>query len=313
MSYLNPRTRSRKTGCLLRLSRFALALLIFAALLLATTVVIRPWLAHWGATAAEAEMPLPGDDLIPEAAHQSTLALTVQAPPESIWPWLAQMGAGRGGLYSYSWFERLMMCQMRNANRVIPELQNPQAGDQVRLCAGDFGPPPLHIASLQPGRAFIIGGRDEASAAWNSTWQFVLEPQGESTTRLLLRLGSASYSGFDAILEPVFFIMERRMLQGIQERVEGRLKDEWLGEIEILLWLTAFAGFLVAEAGILFRPLWQRPAAVAAGSVVIILVLAFAQPPLWVDLLGAAAIYAGLAWAFRQQRIRPGWQLKPIS
>jgi hypothetical protein len=284
------------------LGRIILSVLLFAGLVWVAAFALQPWHNQWGATSDEASMQLPGDEIVPNAAHQATLGITVAAPPEEVWPWLAQLGADRGGLYSYAWFEGLMNCPIHNADRIIPELQNPQVGDLVRMCPGDFGPPPHEIAEIQPNRAFIFGGRDDSDTYWDSSWQFVLVPHDGGTTRLLLRLHSVTYSTIDAIMEPAFFLMERRRLQGIQERAEGQFRAEWLSESEILLWITSFFGFLIAGAILVFRRAWRIPASLAGLIALITLFLVFVQPPLWVDGLCVLAVYAGLVWVIRLTR-----------
>jgi hypothetical protein len=279
------------------LGRFILSILLFAVLLWIPAVALQPWHSQWGAASKEVTMSLPGDELISNAAHQATMGVTVAATPQEIWPWLVQMGADRAGLYSYSWFESLMNCKMRNANRIIPEFQNPQVGDLVKMCPGDFGPAPHEIADIQPNRAFIFGGRDDTMTAWESTWQFVLLPEASGRTRLVLRLRSANYSSFSAVFEPAFFLMERRRLQGIQERAEGQIRAEWLSESEIILWVAAFIGFLIAGGVLVFRSAWRLPALLAGIIAALTLFLAFAQPPLWVDIVGVLLVYAGLMWS----------------
>ena len=284
------------------LGRFVLSIVLLVILLWIPAVALQPWHSQWGVTNQEANMPLPGDELIAKAAHQATLGVTVTASPEKTWPWLAQLGADRGGLYSYSWLERLMFCPIHNADQIIPSFQNPGVGDPVRLCPGDFGPPPGTIAAIQPNRAFIFGGRDNVKAAWDSTWQFVLVPQDANHTRLLLRLRSANYSLFSAVMEPAFFLMERRMLQGIQERAEGQFRAEWLRELEMILWIAAFVGFLIAGGMLVFRRDSYIPTALTALTAGLTLSLAFAQPPLWIDLLSVILIYIGLGWFVLSQR-----------
>jgi hypothetical protein len=300
MSNAGNQERFSRNGMLSFLRRFLLSLLFFAILLWIPAVVLQPWHSQWGATNKEVTMQLPGDGLIASAAYQSTMGVTVLATPEEIWPWLAQMGADRGGLYSYSWLESLMNCPIRNANAIIPAFQNPQVGDLVRMCPGDFGPPPHEIAELVPNKAFIFGGRDDATSSWDSTWQFVLVPQDENTTRLLLRLRSADYSSFSAVFEPAFFLMERRRLQGIQERAEGQFRAEWSSESEIILWIASFIGFLIAGGILVFRRDWKLPALLAGITATLTLILAFAQPPLWLDMMAVLLIYAGLVWVIRQ-------------
>jgi hypothetical protein len=183
---------------------------------------LRPWYNRWGATAAEARRTLPGDELIP-APHrlsQRTKAVTIDAPAEAVWPWLAQMGQGRGGLYSYEWLENLIGMEMRNADRIVPEWQRLQVGDLVRMGPEGKAPPPFVVAAIEPGRALVIGHRDPTGAAWRDTYAFVLERLDARTTRLIHRNRAQAVWVWD-LLEPGYFVMERRMLLGIKERAEA--------------------------------------------------------------------------------------------
>jgi hypothetical protein len=81
---------------------------------------VRPWHLSWGATAEEARRPMPGDDEVPRAALDATRAVTIAAPPEAVWPWLVQMGQGRGGFYTYAWLENLGGMDIHNADRIVP-------------------------------------------------------------------------------------------------------------------------------------------------------------------------------------------------
>jgi len=103
--------------------------------------------------------------------------------------------------------------------------------------------------------------------------------------------------------------MERRRLQGIQERAEGQFRAEWLSESEILLWLAAFVGFLIAGGMLVFRSAWRLPAILTGAMATITLFLAFAQPPLWADVLGVLLVYAGLVWSIRPAG-KPGSSLR---
>jgi hypothetical protein len=116
---------------------------------------IRPWMLNWGASADDARRPLPGDELTPDDPIESTNAVTIDAPVEEVWPWLAQLGQDRGGFYSYEWLENLAGCRMHNADRIHPEWQRPrQIGETVKLHWG-FG---LPVSTYQPGRAFGLRG-----------------------------------------------------------------------------------------------------------------------------------------------------------
>lgn len=193
-----------------RRSRGVLVLEIAGTLLpLVYTLAVRPWHLRWGATDDEVGKRLPGDDIVTKPGIKSTRAITVDAPVEAVWPWLAQIGQDRGGFYSYDWLENLAGCNMRNADRVHPEWQERQPGDTVLLHPASG----LKLVVSEPPRAFIM----------ESTWGFVLEPIDEHRTRLIARsrvqrgLPSLAYAIF---IELPHFIMERKMLLGIKERAE---------------------------------------------------------------------------------------------
>jgi hypothetical protein len=81
--------------------------------------VLRPWYNRWGVTEEEAARSLPGDELVPDPRLGYTRAITIQTPPERVWPWLIQIGQGRGGLYSYDGLENLAGCDIHSAERII--------------------------------------------------------------------------------------------------------------------------------------------------------------------------------------------------
>ena len=101
-----------------------------AAMLLRPLVLRR--LRRWGATTAELQRPLPGDDLVPHSRAGYTQAITIRAPVAAVWPWLVQIGQGRGGFYSYEGLENLVGCDIHNAERVLPEFQILASGDLLR-------------------------------------------------------------------------------------------------------------------------------------------------------------------------------------
>src|SRR3712207_3373722 len=114
------------------IARLLRSLAILGAVLpWAYAFVVRPWHLRWGATEEEASNPLPDDELVPNPAIESTRAITVNAPVEEVWPWLAQVGQVRGGFYSYEWLENLAGCRMRNAGRIHPEWQHREVGESV--------------------------------------------------------------------------------------------------------------------------------------------------------------------------------------
>jgi len=88
---------------------------------------------RWGATTSEVTASMPGDDLVPHPRLGYTRAITVDAPPEAVWPWLVQMGQGRGGLYSFDGLENLARCNIHSVDRIVREHQQLSIGDLVRM------------------------------------------------------------------------------------------------------------------------------------------------------------------------------------
>ena len=93
----------------------------------------RSWCLSWGATSSEAVRALSGDELLADPAIVSTRAVQVGTPPSAIWPWLVQMGPGRGGAYTYDWIENLFGLGMHSADEILPQYQDLKVGDAQRL------------------------------------------------------------------------------------------------------------------------------------------------------------------------------------
>ncbi len=214
--------------------------ILAGAAIAAYVLGVRPWHRRWGANLEEVARVLPGDELVAEPVTSATHAITIRAPAAAIWPWLVQMGQNRGGLYSYQWLENLAGCQMRNTDRIIPELQHLQAGDLVRLGPDPY--PAYTVWSIQPNRALVLrtaephSGRavepaDLASGAWLGTWAFVLDQRDDQTTRLAVRLRNqwrpspVNFLVGLVVTEPAHFVMERKMLKTIKQLVERPHRD----------------------------------------------------------------------------------------
>jgi hypothetical protein len=122
----------------------------------AYAAVLRPRIMTWGASPAEAAARLPGDELLEDADGVSTRATTIAAPAAAVWPWLAQMGPSpRGGAYTYDWIENLMGLDMHSVDRVLPEYQDPQVGDEIGL-----GSNRMQLALVEPERALAWRSAD---------------------------------------------------------------------------------------------------------------------------------------------------------
>ena len=204
---------------------------------LAALAATRRWHQHWGATDAEITKPLPGDDLIPDPKLDSTHAITIDAPAERIWPWLAQMGyEDRAGSYSYDRFERSVG---RNLYQLDPNIPPLAVGDAMPFYPGA----PMTVAVADPPHALVLwqvtsGGKaidpvgpwGEDYVAWS--WAFVLDPVDATRVRLLVRMRVSYQPAFRwgpamwLLVEPAHFVMGRRQLLGIRQRAEAaRLLD----------------------------------------------------------------------------------------
>src|SRR5215470_10312622 len=205
---------------------------IAAAIL--TAPVLRGPHNRWGATPAEVSAIMPGDELVPKPKIISTRAITINAPPQEVWPWLVQIGQGRGGFYSYDALENLVRCDIHSADRIIPQLQHLHPGDLVLLAPA--GGPCFRVSKAQPPSVLTLVGADPKTRVaapipatpeeLASTWQWVLHPVDHGRgTRLVVRQ-RLSYprrqSALWHLVEPVSFVMERRTLHGIKARAEGR-------------------------------------------------------------------------------------------
>lgn len=220
---------------------------------------VRPWWKSWGVNPSETTIALPGDDVIANANGGETRAITIDAPLGAVWPWLMQMGYGRGGWYSYD----AMDMQGASAFRIMPELQSLKVGDVVPTYPGGG----FVVSRLEPNRALVLYldtdlVREQAEAAraegapagsaniratgalmentqpaeFSATWAFVLEELPSGQTRLIerfrVRFGETDkpwtrytlpFMGFGV------FVMMRKQLLGIKQRAEAVA-----GPIEVL-------------------------------------------------------------------------------
>lgn len=183
---------------------------------------LRPWMYTWGADAQELAAVLPGDELIRDGVPRTIRALTIEAPVSAVWPWLAQIGEGRGGFYSYALLERAVGAHIYNANRIHPEWQDLHVGDSIWL-ARRYGEGARQIVTLvEPESHLLLTSpadfdRVQRSGTASGGWAFYLR-RSEGRTRLIAR-GSGRLVGtpwFDI----AHFVMERRMMCGIRDRAE---------------------------------------------------------------------------------------------
>jgi hypothetical protein len=171
-------------------------------------------------------MCLPGDQLVSNPRLESTRAVTIRAPAAQVWPWLVQMGQGRGGLYSYARLENLIGCEMQNADAILPDFQALNVGDQIRL--GPEGYPAFEVAAIVSEIVLILRGHMPNPTGEPTTWiwTFFLHPIDTDATRLILRSrlsfepSLGNQVAWRVFTDPIAFNMERKMLVGIRRRAE---------------------------------------------------------------------------------------------
>ncbi|MGZ5398388.1 MAG: hypothetical protein ACXWDM_00145 [Nocardioides sp.] len=195
--------------------------LVVGAIVVLSAAAYRHWHLRWGATAAEVCSQMPGDDLVPCPAFTATRAITIDAPPEAVWPWLVQVGFGRAGFYRYDLLDNL---GRHSAERILPAFQQPAAGD---LAAPMTSPP-------KPSTSFQVAIIDQPhQLLWSkpdSTWCWLLRPLPDGRTRLVTRLRQAYRPGPNLLVtvplaEIGDFPMMRRMLLGLRDRAERMPAD----------------------------------------------------------------------------------------
>jgi hypothetical protein len=192
--------------------------LVAAAAAAAYPIPLRRWYLTWGARPDEIDRSMPGDDLVAAPDLLTTRAVTVQAPPAAIFPWLVQMGSGRGGAYTYDWIENLFGLGMHSTDEILPEFQSTAVGDVLPVGGGAPG---LRVEILERDRVLALRSED---GVW--VWIFGLYPE-VGATRLVSRNRIATPdAGFvrrainRLVMEPGSLVMERKMLLGIKRRAE---------------------------------------------------------------------------------------------
>lgn len=235
----------------MRVLRIVLSMILSAVVAgaIAYFAVLRPQLRRWGVDPREADLPLPGDDVVPDATAIETRGITIDAPVAAVWPWLVQMGYERAGWYSYEQMDQ----KGRSADRIMPEFQNLAVGDIVPTHPGGG----FRVEVVEPERSLVLytdtnlvreqaqkaeeAGRTEmpttglkvsgalggaAFPEFAASWAFYLEPTPDGRTRLIERLrartpgSGAANLVLGEIMGTGIVLMTRKQMLGIKERVE---------------------------------------------------------------------------------------------
>jgi len=202
------------------------------------TPFLRPARSHWGLGPADAAREFPGDALVPDPVLSWAHGVEIDAPPEAVWPWVAQIGQNKGGFYSYQFLENLAGCGVVNADRIHDEWQHPDSGEGLKLHRASPG---LPIAAMEDGRWFVAHASFDPSTGApsspepangrpfvNASWRFLVEPLSAGRSRFVSRFRCAYEHATLAtrlafgpyLVESIGFVMDRRMLLGVKERVE---------------------------------------------------------------------------------------------
>jgi hypothetical protein len=186
---------------------------------------------------------LPGDEIVTNPAVNQTRAITINAPVDQVWGWIAQIGQNRGGLYINEWLEQLFGGATPNAERIMPEFQKLEVGDYVLLYPNGPG---YAAATIQAPRVLVLRTVNFDTGEFTSsvehdgvhgTLTFFLEPRVDNTTRLYVRTRTAYAPGrlsaaVWGMVEPVNFVMERQLLRGVKTRAEAhRVPNELLDQV----------------------------------------------------------------------------------
>jgi len=183
---------------------------------------------QWGTVGTEATDSLPGDQLVPEPKWSYTLGVGIDASPECVWPWIAQIGQARGGFYTYQTLENMVGCKITNTTAILPDQQHPAVAEDIYLHPTA---PPMRIEIVDPPNALVLFGSPAdigSEEGWGiSTWQFAVDPGPEGGSRLLTRgrydhtLDWKSRLAFGRFpIEAITFVMSRKMMLEIKRLAE---------------------------------------------------------------------------------------------
>jgi hypothetical protein len=199
--------KPKKPGILKKI--FKISGIFSICIILLYIIFLKPVFETWGATNEEISLSLPGDEIVPVTKTNITRAISINAPPENIYPWLIQMGINKGGLYSYDWLENLLGLNVHSAESIIEKWQNLKIGDNLLL--GPMGGPDLLF--LKKNEYLVFGG---VKQELTSIWGFYLFKENINSTRLVIRSKNHypdslfNFLIWKVITEPLHFFMEEK-------------------------------------------------------------------------------------------------------
>ncbi|HKM81317.1 MAG TPA: hypothetical protein VJY15_10210 [Candidatus Acidoferrum sp.] len=286
-----------------RLGRLILAIGLAA---LGYLLIYRPLQLHWGATKEEVHRAMPGDEIQPKPIFNAMRAITIQARPEAIWPWLVQMGYRRAGWYGYDWIDN---DGIPSSMQILPQWQRLKVGDTIPIWRNiEFA-----VRTLEPNRTLVFaGGNGSNSNSNGNSMALGLYPIGANHTRLLWRIRLAPYAwNSPLIAAQVFtdladFVAVRQNILGIKARAEGVPPEApQIMYAGLALWLGAFLSFLAAEITLVFSKGLLKPFLVAAAIGLLTVWLVLVKPALWICAMGTLLTWTLLWWAVHAKKVVP--------
>jgi hypothetical protein len=257
--------------------RIRLGLIVLLTLglqLIIGVMFIKPYIFTWGATDQEVSMSMPGDSLAPFIS--STRSITINAPTSDVWDWVIQLGADRGGFYSYWFIEKPLGYQYRDTNRIEAEFKDMEVG---RVISASLDPSmsfieySFPVLAVDPGKSFVLKN-------WGC---FLLNEVDSTRTRLIVRTHGQSLSSWTDHLDyffmmPLHYLMEKRMLIGIKLRAEAGPGEPFSSKNDILWFLGIFLSFCGIVVLLFISKTIQSELVVMVYGVIWLLTLFIADP-----------------------------------
>jgi hypothetical protein len=300
-----------------RARRFWIGLGLVLVVLAVGFGVANLMIPNWGSTPAELGQVLPGDELFTQPVMKWTHAITIDATPDEVWPWIIQMGDTRAGYYSYRFIEKAITAMAGkdvstyypNVNTIHPEWQTPPAGQGMIMDV-------LVLRDYRVNQYMVAGPNPEMGDA-GLLWTWYLSPTTDGQTRLIVHLAiqipeMAGNKPVEAALNLATFMMERKMMDGIKLHAEGGTEADWVQVVEALVWFLVLGIGLVAAQRCITQAEWKRPLWIGLAAVVVLFILTYLQPALWTRILvfvvlaGALVLdYRGGDWVVGKKDIEP--------